>query len=89
MNKRHQEQLMSRLDDLYTKGTTYISWPEIYYWYSIERIAKAPWRDIKARWADLLEEAGQRYQDPHVAETSGGVSFFYASKPQKLSSLAD
>ncbi|MBS7350139.1 MAG: hypothetical protein KIG95_08315 [Comamonas sp.] len=89
MNKRHQEQLLSRLDDLFTKGVTFIAWPEIYYWYSIERIAKAPWRDIKSKWADVLEEAGEKYQDPYVAETTAGVALFYSSKPKKLGQLTE
>ena len=56
MIKRHEDQLWARLDQLYANGTTYVSWGELYHWYGLQRIAKAPWRDIKARWEQLLEE---------------------------------
>ena len=88
MLKRHEDQLWARMDELYANGTTYISWNELYHWYKIQRIAKAPWRDIKARWAALLEEKEEKYVDPLVAEVPGGISFFFAAKPGYLSKLA-
>ena len=88
MLKRHQDQLWARLDELYANGITSMSWGELYHWYDVEKIRKAPWRDIKARWEQLLQERGQDYADLKVAETSGGVSFFYAKRPSSLSTLA-
>jgi hypothetical protein len=89
MTKRHQDQLWARLDQLYANGTTFISHGELYHWYDIQRIAKAPWRDIQAKWESLLEEKGQKYIDPRVAEVHGGVSFFFSPKPGLLSKLAE
>lgn len=89
MIKRHEDQLWARLDQLYANGTTYISWGELYHWYGIKRLAKAPWRDILARWTQLLEEQDKAYLDPKVAESAGGVSFFYSNKPGRLSKLAE
>ncbi|MCP1574471.1 hypothetical protein J2S30_002850 [Herbaspirillum rubrisubalbicans] len=88
MLKRHEDQLWARLDELYANGTTYISWNELYHWYNTQRIAKAPWRDIKARWEQVLEEKEEKYIDPLVAEVHGGISFFFAPKPGQLSKLA-
>jgi len=88
MIKRHEDQLWARLDQLYSNGTTYISFGELYHWYAIQRLAKAPWRDIKARWEQLLEEKGEKYSDPQVAEVAGGISFFFSRKPGQLSGLA-
>lgn len=88
MLKRHQDQLWARLDELYANGTTSFSWGELYHWYNVQKIRKEPWRDIKARWEQLLQERGEVYADPKVAETSGGVSFFYAKRPGSLSALA-
>lgn len=88
MIKRHEDQLWARLDQLYANGTTYISWGELYHWYNIQRIAKAPWRDIKARWEQLLDEKGDTYSDPKIAEVHGGISFFFAKNPSQLSDLA-
>ncbi len=88
MLKRHATQLWTRLDELYANGTTFISYGELYHWYNIQRIAKAPWRDIKSRWEDLLEEKEEDYADPQVAVVSGGISFFFCRKPGTLSKLA-
>jgi len=88
MIRRHVEQLWARLDELYANGTTFISYNELYHWYNIKRIAKDPWRDIKARWEELLEEKGETYADPQIAEVPGGISFFFSHKPGTLSKLA-
>ncbi|MHB8473229.1 MAG: hypothetical protein ACYDC8_10400 [Gammaproteobacteria bacterium] len=89
MLKRHVEQLWARLDQLYANGTTFISYGELYHWYDIQRIAKAPWRDIQARWAQLLEEKEEKYSDPQIAEVHGGIAFFFSRKPGQLSKLAE
>jgi hypothetical protein len=88
MIKRHEEQLWARLDQLYANGTTFMSWGEIYHWYRVQRISKAPWRDINARWQQLLEEKDEDFVDPQVAEVPGGISFFFSKKPGRLSKLA-
>jgi len=88
MIKRHEEQLWGRLDQLFANGTIFINWGEMYHWYGIQRIAKAPWRDIKARWEQLLEEKNETYSGPQIAEVPGGISFFFSRKPGQLSQLA-
>jgi hypothetical protein len=86
--KRHVDQVWGRLDELYANGTTFISWGELYHWYNVERISKTPWRDLKARWDELLEEKGEKPLDPHVAQVGGGIALFFARKPQRLQDLA-
>lgn len=88
MLKRHADQLWARLDELYANGTTFISFGELYHWYDIQRIAKAPWRDIQSKWQELLENKQEKYVDPQVAEVPGGISFFFSRKPGQLSKLA-
>ena len=88
MIKRHSAQIWQRLDELYSNGTTYISFGELYHWYDVQKIKKTPWRDIKARWEELLEEKDEEYLDPIVSQTQGGVSLFFSANPDKLSDLA-
>jgi hypothetical protein len=88
MLKRHIEQVWMRLDELYANGTTFISWGELYHWYDVERISKKPWRDLEVRWQELLEEKGEEYADPQIAEVPGGISFFFSRQPGQLSKLA-
>ena len=89
MIKRHQDQIWARLDELYANGTTFITWAEIYHWYNIERIAKAPWRDMNEKWRELLEDKGQKPSDPLIANVAGGFAFFFSRNPDKLSKLAE
>jgi predicted P-loop ATPase len=89
MIKRHEDQLWARLDELYANGTTFISWGELYHWFDAQRLAKAPWRDIRARWEELLEQKNEKYYDPQIAKVGGGISLFYAKVPEKLSDWAD
>ena len=88
MLRRHTEQLWARLDQLYANGTTFVSYNELYHWYNIKRLAKAPWRDINSRWQELLEEKEEEYVDPLIAELPGGISFFFCRKPDRLSKKA-
>jgi hypothetical protein len=89
MLKRHVDQVWARLDELYANGTTFISWGELYHWYGVERIHKTPWRDLKARWDELLEERQEPKGDPLVAEMRAGISLFFARKPQRLGERAE
>ena len=84
MLKRHVDQIWARLDELYANGTTYITWGELYHWYGVERISKTPWRDLKARWDELLEEKGEAKCDPYVADVEGGIALFFSRKRKRL-----
>jgi hypothetical protein len=88
MLKRHVDQVWARLDELYANGTTFISWGELYHWYNVERISKTPWRDMKARWDELLDEKSEPAHDPLVAEVEGGIALFFARKPKRLGARA-
>lgn len=83
MLRRHVDQLMTRLDELYIEGVTYISWGEVYHWYGIERITKKIWGDIDERWETLLEEKDEDYVAVQVAEVREGVTLV-AKKLKKL-----
>lgn len=89
MIKRHEDQLWAKLDQLYANGIIYISFGELYHWYNIEKLRKGPWRDIQARWEQLLEERDEEYFDLQVAKTDGGISMFYSTEPELLSNLAE
>lgn len=85
MIKRHADQLWARLDQLYAHGTTFISLGEIHHWYNVQRLAKEPWRDLRGKWEQLLEEKGEKYVEPKIAQVFGGFAFFYAANAKKLS----
>lgn len=85
MQKRHADQLLNRLDQLYTHGNTFISWAELYYWYGIERLTKGPWKDIQSHWAEILDDRNEKYLDPLVSEKQGGLLFFFEPTAKPLS----
>lgn len=89
MIKRHEDEVWSRLDQLYTTGTTFIRTEELYHWYSIKRISKLPWRDLKNRWEQMIEEKDEELSDPRIAEIEGGYALFFAKKPGFLSKMAE
>lgn len=50
-----QVQLESKLEELLFSGKTLVTWQQMYCWYDVEKITKAPWRDIQSRWDVLCE----------------------------------
>ncbi len=89
MQKRHEDLLGLRLDTLYITGITSITWQELYLWYGVDKIRKAPYRDIQDRWERLLEENGiENTSDLQAVVLSDRISFFYAEETTTLTELA-
>lgn len=55
LEKHHDIALKAKLDDLFLTGYCFLSWNELYHWFNITKIAKAPWREIAEQWNDLCE----------------------------------
>ncbi len=55
MTLRHQQLLTTRLEDAYLHGCSRITGNELRYWYDVDRIGKATWRDLAERWDNLTE----------------------------------
>lgn len=73
MEKRHQDQLTTRLEDAFLNGMSHITWEELYHWYQVEKIAAGTRRDIETRWQDLTEnELGRLKQ----IDGRGGIYIF-------------
>ncbi len=60
MEKRYDEQLTTKLEEIITHGATLINWAEVRKWYGIQRVAAATYRDISNRWDELT---GGKYGD--------------------------
>jgi hypothetical protein len=54
--KRHEDELMRRLEQVADKGWTHMTWSEVYRWYNAKRIGKSFWRDLQDRYEELDEE---------------------------------
>jgi hypothetical protein len=57
INTRHANELMSRLDQLWTLGCAVIRYDELKYWYGRDRVTASIWKDINNRWISIAEEA--------------------------------
>ncbi|MFL9896291.1 hypothetical protein [Paraburkholderia sp. RL17-381-BIF-C] len=67
-----QVQLETKLEELLLTGSTFISWAQIYGWYRVAKITKAPWRDIASRWAVMCEHRG--FDTPLPLKVFGNTS---------------
>lgn len=65
MLKRHEDQLMTRIDELTYRGWSRIAWGELYQWYGLERLSKKVWRDLRDRFLEENEGELNIYESPH------------------------
>ncbi|SEQ36309.1 hypothetical protein SAMN05428995_10430 [Loktanella sp. DSM 29012] len=82
MNKRHENIIAGRMDELVARGSTKLYWWELYLWYKSERLSKSVYRDIQTRYesADGADEL--RFQD-----LSEALHLIEASKFKPLTDL--
>lgn len=66
MLKRHEDALMTRIDQVTHRGWAHIAWWEAYLWYGAERISKKVWRDLRDRFSE--ENDGEL----HICEDDAG-----------------
>jgi len=93
MDKRHDELLTSRLEEILTKGCTFISWNELYLWYGVSKLAARTYRDLAERWDEIaaaqeLEHLGKLayVQSPWSrGGSSPGMFLFGGEMPQFVS----
>lgn len=91
MQNRHRETLLRRLDELFVKRFTFITWSELYYWFDIERVAKRPYRVIDELWKDLQESRkipGDQYSDLKFMDNGNGLVLLYDDEDYKLQTLS-
>lgn len=76
MEKRHDDQLTSRLEQVLTTGVAHILWAELYRWYDVQKLAARSYRDVVDRWEELTNGSQGRLMQVVGA---GGV-FLIAEK---------
>lgn len=55
MQKRHDDEITNRLEEILTVGCTFISWNELYLWYGVQKLAAGTYRDISIRWDEISD----------------------------------
>lgn len=92
MQKRHDDILTSRLEEIYTNGAAYISWNELYLWYGVQAIAARTYRDLSTRWDDISTEwtnadgteLGNLMYVCSPGRTNAGIFVFGANMPMAV-----
>jgi hypothetical protein len=89
IDKRHAELLTSRLEEIVTKGCTFIAWNELYLWYGVQKLAARTYRDLAERWDEIaatyeLEALGKLafVQSPWARGGGAGIYLFGSEMPQ-------
>lgn len=90
MDKRHDDLLTARLEEIVTKGCTYIAWNELYLWYGVQKLAARTYRDLAERWDEIssaqdLTSLGKLafVQSPwRKGGSSPGIYLFGSEMPQ-------
>ncbi len=71
MERRHDEILTARLEDVLLNGCSHITWQELYHWYGVQKLAANTWRDLKKRWEEVTE--GRKAGPLKMVEGRGGM----------------
>lgn len=92
MDKRHDDTLNNRLEQIITEGCTFISWNELYFWYDTKAIAAATYRDLHYRWNEIVKKHVSKGGDDlgklsfvqSQIKYAAGLHLFGASMVQEL-----
>jgi|ERR1700688_2414294 len=76
MLTRHTNELMSRLEQVADVGCAIIRKPEMLHWFGQERMTVNIWRDLQAKWEEVLEALGEKIETPLFVGDADGVWTF-------------
>lgn len=71
MLQRHANELLARLERVYTFGTVTINKEELKLWYAMDRLGVKAWRDMDDRWREIVGEDQEETLTLLVGEADG------------------
>ena len=72
MQKRHDDLLTARIEEVTNKGWAFIAWWEAYLWYDQQKLGKNFWRDLKLRF-DEHNKVDRERGELHFRQALDGV----------------
>ena len=81
MDKRHQDNLTTRLEEASLMGCAHICWQELYRWYGVQKLAARTYRDLEDRWQALTDGATGNLM---MVEGRGGIFLFGAENAKPV-----
>jgi hypothetical protein len=94
MLRRHEDELMNRLDHLYVRGWVEFNWDELCLWYPTRsntvrgRITRTVYSDILERWNELTSNMGKEDLPLNAMNLTGCLLLTYASEQVSFNELA-
>lgn len=76
VERRHDDLLTTKLEEVYDNGVAFVAWTEIYRWYGTQKIAAGTLRNLSQRWDDLSKGK----QGPLLRVRNNGGMFLTAKK---------
>lgn len=96
MERRHDDELTSRLEEILTNGCAFISWSELYLWYDVQKIAARTYRDLSDRWDELTARTTTdrplgklSFVESPMGRVSPGLFLFGSEMPRLVSAPDD
>lgn len=86
MEKRHDNSLTRRLEEVADRGSAYINWYELYRWYGTKRIGRRTYQDLLGRWREVCEDNDA---DLYFADGCNGAFLIAVQGSYKLTAKAE
>lgn len=77
MQKRYDNLLTTRLEEVKHAGMAHILWNELYTWYEVQKIAAGTRRDLSSRWDDLTDG-----EEGSLMQVEGRAGLFLFAKDE-------
>ncbi len=84
MDKRHQDNLTTRLEGVSLMGCAHIDWQELYQWYGVQKLAARTYRDLEDRWQALTDGEDGNLM---MVKGRGGIFLFGAKNAESVISV--
>lgn len=53
MERRHEEILTTKLEEVIDIGFSHLPWGQLYRWYEVKKLAAGTYRDLERRWQEV------------------------------------
>ena len=82
MEKRHDDLLTTRIEEVTAKGWSFIAWWEAYLWTGQKKLGKNFWRDLKRRF----DERNKANTELYIYQNGEGVLLIHGTELTPISS---
>jgi hypothetical protein len=81
MERRHEQDLMRRIDEVAWAGVSHIRWWELKAWYDKDRVGKTVWRDLKSRFDETADDSSAQL---YIYEGVEGITLIHSDGLKRI-----